>query len=73
MDKKQEISQETLQKFYDSITDVIYEYLINNSIDKKSLPMIEIVKAIRNSSICFVKELMDIVIAAAKKQEERNE
>ncbi len=73
INSKQEISKETLQKFYDSLTDVIYEYLMYNSTIKGNLPLIEIVKVIRDRSMCFIKEIMDIAVSITQIEEGINE
>lgn len=63
MSQEQKVSPQTLQRFYESLTDIIYEYLCYHRIDKASLPLTQIINVIRDRSMACVKEMMDIAIA----------
>ncbi len=62
MKPKQTVKPEILKRFYESLTDLIYDYLCYFRTDKTTLPSTEVVHVIRNCSMEYVKHILEMAI-----------
>ena len=56
------VEEQILQRFYESLTELIYDYLCFFREDKTTLPNIKVVEVIRRSTMDYMKHCMDMAL-----------